>query len=88
MSLWRNLQNSNSSLTSVLRAKENQLLTGKRKITNNTPHGRTDELTNREKCQGLEKVEIVVEMVEKSAKTTLKSDVQARAYTRFQVSGT
>ena len=38
------------------------------KITIITIHN-MDELTNREKCQGLEKVEIVVEI---SAKTTLK----------------
>ena len=68
MSLLRNLQYSNSSLASVLRAEENQLLccyNGKSKITIH----HMDELTNREKCQGLEKVEIVVEI---SAKTTLK----------------
>ena len=45
-----------------------------------------DELTDREKCQGLEKVEIVVEISAKNQqKTRLKSDI--RAYRRFRGSG-
>ena len=73
MPLLRYLQYSNSSSASVLRqAKENQLLccyNGKSKITIH----HMDELTNREKCQGLEKVEIVVEI---SAKNKLKNVIK------------
>ena len=68
MPLGSILQYSNSCSASVLWAKQNQLLcclNGKSKITRD----KMDELTDREKCQGLEKVEIMVEI---SAKTTLK----------------